>query len=70
VALSDDGQTIVSGSKDRTVNVWHFDLNYLLTKGCEQLQEYLNSHPKIDRSFAPNKPSSGKLIEAKFIKNA
>jgi WD40 repeat protein len=50
VAVSADGQTIVSGSKDKAMKVWHFDLDYLLTKGCEQLQEYLSSHPEEDRS--------------------
>jgi hypothetical protein len=63
-------QVIVSGGSDKTVRVWHFDLNYLFTKGCEQLQEYLNSYPEEDRSFAPNKPFPGKSIAAKFIKNA
>jgi WD40 repeat protein len=49
VAVSGDGQTIISGG-DNKANIWHFDLDYLLTKGCEKLQDYLNSHPEEDRS--------------------
>jgi hypothetical protein len=48
--MSADGQTIVSRSGNKTVKVWNFDLDYLLTKGCERLQDYLNSHPEVDRS--------------------
>jgi WD40 repeat protein len=50
LAISANGQILVSSGSDRTVKVWHFDLDYLLVKGCEQLQEYLNSHPEVDRS--------------------
>jgi WD40 repeat protein len=49
VGISGDGKTIVSGSYDKTVRVWHFDLDYLLAKGCEQIEDYLNSHPKVNR---------------------
>jgi WD40 repeat protein len=49
VAMSADGQTIVSSSDDKTVRVWHFDLDYLLARGCSQIEDYLNSHPKVNR---------------------
>lgn len=49
VGISGDGKTIVSGRYDKTVRVWHFDLDYLLAKGCEQIEDYLNSHPKVNR---------------------
>jgi WD40 repeat protein len=49
VGISGDGKTIVSGSYDKTVRVWHFDLDYLLAKGCEQIEDYLNTHPKVNR---------------------
>jgi WD40 repeat protein len=49
VVVSADGQTIVSGSDDKTVRVWHFDLDYLLARGCDQIKDYLNSHPKVNR---------------------
>lgn len=49
VGISGDGKTIVSGSYDKTVRIWHFDLDYLLAKGCEQIEDYLNSHPKLNR---------------------
>jgi WD40 repeat protein len=49
VGISADGKTIVSGSYDKTVRIWHFDLDYLLAKGCEQIKDYLNSHPEVNR---------------------
>jgi WD40 repeat protein len=49
VEVSADGRTIVTGSQDNTIKVWHLDLDYLLAKGCEQLKDYLNSHPEVNR---------------------
>jgi WD40 repeat protein len=49
VAISDDNQTIISGSWDGTIRIWHFNLDYLLIKGCEQLRDYFDSHPNIRR---------------------
>jgi WD40 repeat protein len=61
VGISADGKTIVSGSSDKTVRVWHFDLDYLLAKGCEQIKDYLNSHPKVNREELCPAPPKGKI---------
>lgn len=47
--VSANGKTIVSINENGTIRVWHFDLDYLLAKGCEQLKDYLNSHPEVNR---------------------
>jgi WD40 repeat protein len=49
IGISADGKTIVTGNSDATFKIWHFDLDYLLAKGCEQLNDYLNSHPEVNR---------------------
>jgi WD40 repeat protein len=61
VGISGDGKTIVSGSYDKTVRVWHFDLDYLLAKGCEQIDDYLNSHPKVNREELCPAPLKGEI---------
>jgi WD40 repeat protein len=49
IAVSGDGRTIVSRSIRGVMKIYHFDLDYLLAKGCEQLKDYLNSHPEVNR---------------------
>lgn len=61
VGISGDGKTIVSGSYDKTVRVWHFDLDYLLAKGCEQIKDYLNSHPEVNREKLCPAPLKGEI---------
>jgi WD40 repeat protein len=49
LGISADGKTIVTGNSDNTIKIWHFDLDYLLAKGCEQLKDYLDTHPEVNR---------------------
>jgi WD40 repeat protein len=49
VAISADGQTVISGDGDDTGKIWHFDLDYLLNKGCELAKDYLKNHPEENK---------------------
>jgi WD40 repeat protein len=60
VGISADGKTIAS-TGEKTVRMWHFDLDYLLAKGCEQIDDYLNSHPKVNREELCPVPLKGEI---------
>lgn len=47
LSFSPDGQTLASGSLGGEVRLWQMEsLDTLLTRGCQWLQPYLESHPK------------------------
>jgi WD40 repeat protein/tetratricopeptide (TPR) repeat protein len=43
VSVSPDGKTLVSATDEKVVILWNFDLDDLLVRGCEWLNDYLNN---------------------------
>ena len=50
VTISADGHTIVTLGDDLT-KVWDLNLDSLVMKGCNWLQEYFDSHPEADKTI-------------------
>ncbi|NMG21073.1 hypothetical protein DP116_17085 [Brasilonema bromeliae SPC951] len=47
VVFSPDGQTIATGSEDKTVILWNMDLDDLLRGGCAWASDYLNNNLNV-----------------------
>ncbi|MBW4560444.1 MAG: ribosome assembly protein 4 [Mojavia pulchra JT2-VF2] len=47
VSFSADGKTLATASDDSTAILWDFDLDNLLTSGCNWLNNYLATHPDV-----------------------
>jgi WD40 repeat protein len=45
VSFSPDGKTIASGSDDNTIILWVWDLDRLMSMGCNWVSVYLKTHP-------------------------
>jgi WD40 repeat protein len=44
---SNDGKALASASQDQTVIIWNLDLDELLEKSCNWVQDYLQTNPKV-----------------------
>ncbi|MBN3948525.1 MAG: hypothetical protein HWQ38_19530 [Nostoc sp. NMS7] len=53
VSFSPDGKIIASASKDDKVILWSLQLNDLLARGCQWLQDYFVTHPEARNSLCP-----------------
>ncbi|MBD2514563.1 AAA-like domain-containing protein [Nostoc sp. FACHB-973] len=51
VSFSHDGKVIASASKDDKVILWSLQLDDLLTRGCQWLQDYFLTHPEDYKSL-------------------
>ncbi|NJL20992.1 MAG: hypothetical protein HC895_09485 [Leptolyngbyaceae cyanobacterium SM1_3_5] len=45
VSFSPDGQTLASGSNDDTIILWVWDLDRLMSMGCNWISDYLKTRP-------------------------
>jgi WD40 repeat protein len=51
IRFSEDGKTLISVSSDGMVKFWNFDLDDLLTQGCDWLRDYLTTNVEVDEPY-------------------
>ena len=49
IAWSQDGKTLASGSRDGTIKLWSLELDKVMEKGCDWVQDYLNNNPNVSK---------------------
>ncbi|MGJ3254324.1 MAG: caspase family protein [Elainellaceae cyanobacterium] len=47
--FSADGDTLLSGSKDRSIIAWSFNLSELMQQACDRLSSYLTTNPDVSQ---------------------
>jgi WD40 repeat protein/uncharacterized caspase-like protein len=50
VSFSPDGKALLSASEKGGVQLWDFDLESLLTRGCDRIKNYLKNNPNVRKS--------------------
>jgi WD40 repeat protein len=49
VSFSSDGQTLASASDDNTIILWNLDLDDLVVRGCQWVDDYLKHNRNLEQ---------------------
>jgi WD40 repeat protein len=49
VSFSPDGQTLASASDDNTIILWNLNIDDLLVRGCNWVDDYLKHNRNVDQ---------------------
>ena len=63
VSFSPDGKTIASGSYDKTIKLWNWDVDRLMALGCDWVHDYLMTNPDVREDDRKMCGISSKKIE-------